>query len=154
MLEVTRRIQFCAGHRLMGHEGGCRHVHGHNYVAHITAQPLLEGSAVSTDPGSYLDTVGRVVDFSVLKERVGGWIDSFWDHQFIANRKDAALISMLDALHTPVYHFPGNPTAENMAAFLLNVVCPEVLHGYGVRVVRVVLEETENCSATAVLSSP
>ena len=54
MITCTRRIQFCAGHRVMGHEGKCRNLHGHNYVVFVTAQ------------ADELDSVGRVIDFSVL----------------------------------------------------------------------------------------
>ena len=63
MISCTRRIQFCAGHRVLGHENKCANAHGHNYVAYISAR--------SND----LDKVGRVIDFSVLKEKIGGWID-------------------------------------------------------------------------------
>ncbi len=71
----TRRIQFCCGHRVHRHEGKCANLHGHNYVLFVTAQ------------GS-LDSVGRVIDFSVLKERIGGWIDQNWDHGFVLGVED------------------------------------------------------------------
>lgn len=129
----TRRIQFCAGHRVVGHEGKCQNVHGHNYVAWITAE------------ASDLDGIGRVIDFSVLKEKVGGWIEKNWDHQFIAAVYDKEVREALSAW--PVFTLPTNPTAENMAAFLLQQVCPKALLGTGVRVTKVVLDETENCSA-------
>lgn len=73
-----RRVQYCAGHRLPGHEGKCRSIHGHNYVAHIYAEGKL-------------DAVGRVVDFSVLKERVGGWIEDHWDHGFVRASQDEVM---------------------------------------------------------------
>lgn len=155
MLRVSRRIQFCAGHRLIGHEGHCRHVHGHNYVVRIIAEPLMDGPAtISTRPDSSLDSVGRVVDFSVLKEKVGGWIEEHWDHSFIANRDDVLLIQFLEASGHPYYVMDCNPTAENMAAHLLRDVCPEVLKGVAVRVVRIELDETENCTATADFLGP
>lgn len=142
MLTCTRRIQFCAGHRLLGHESKCAHLHGHNYVA------LVEAEA---ERG--LDGVGRVVDFSVLKERVGGWIDAAWDHGFIYNAEDETTERLLvDAAHHNArgqkrFALPYNPTAENMARYLGEVVCPAVLDGLGVAVVRVELWETENCKA-------
>ena len=30
MFSVSRQIDFCYGHRLMGYSGKCRHLHGHN----------------------------------------------------------------------------------------------------------------------------
>ena len=32
MYSVTKRIDFCYGHRLLDYEGVCRHPHGHNAV--------------------------------------------------------------------------------------------------------------------------
>lgn len=137
----TRRIQFCAGHRLMDHEGKCAHLHGHNYVA------LFEAEA------DELDGVGRVIDFAVLKERLGGWIEERWDHGFVHNLDDEATVALLKEasrllpLGQKRYGLPYNPTAENMARYLGEAVAPRVLLDSGVRVVRVELWETENCKA-------
>jgi 6-pyruvoyltetrahydropterin/6-carboxytetrahydropterin synthase len=143
-ITCTRRIQFCAGHRVAGHENKCAHLHGHNYVALVTAE------------AEQLDSVGRVVDFSVLKERVGGWIDERWDHGMILWEDDGCVsgnvetIKRLGPCDAPqkLYLMPSNPTAENMAAHLGAVICPQLLADVGVRVVEIVLWETENCYAT------
>ena len=139
MLTCTRRIQFCAGHRVHGHETKCKNLHGHNYVALFEA----EGE---------LDSLGRVIDFSVLKERLGGWIDDQWDHGFILYRLDFDAIRAVGTLaETKIHLMPTNPTAENMAEFLLKTVGPETLAGTGVKLISVTLWETENCCAKAVL---
>ncbi len=134
-MRCTRRIQFCAGHRVLGHEGKCRNIHGHNYVAFITAE-------------AELDSIGRVVDFSVLKERIGGWIDEEWDHKFIAYADDAFVVECLQNMQQPVFLLPANPTAENMAAYLL-AHGAVLMAGTGVRIVSVRIWETENCYADA-----
>ena len=140
MTTIVRRVQFCAGHRLFQHEGRCAHVHGHNYVVFFHAA------------GDELDRVGRVVDFSVLKDRLGGWIETHWDHAFICYKEDHELRKALSALECQrLFLLDENPTAENMASYLLNVVGPEQLAGTGARLVRVVLWETENCCAEASL---
>jgi len=140
MIICTRRVQFCAGHRVLHHEGKCAHLHGHNYVA------LLHATASS------LDGVGRVIDFAVLKERLGGWIDEHWDHGFIVNGQDREALALLRQLPgQKLFVLDGNPTAENMAEFLLRDVAPRQLEGTDVEVVRVVLWETENCHAEATL---
>jgi 6-pyruvoyltetrahydropterin/6-carboxytetrahydropterin synthase len=136
----TRRLQFAAGHRVLGHENKCANVHGHNYVVEITAC------------ADALDGIGRVIDFSVLKERIGGWIEEHWDHGFILYSEDAdVVLALMQVPGTKTYGMPANPTAENMADFLLRVVGPLVLTGTGVHVTRVVVHETENCWAEAVL---
>jgi 6-pyruvoyltetrahydropterin/6-carboxytetrahydropterin synthase len=137
MITCTRRLQFCAGHRVFLHEGHCAHLHGHNYVALFTAQ------------AEQLDSVGRVIDFSVLKEKLGKWIDANWDHGFVYFEQDTELAEMFKFNRWKSFKLKTNPTAENMASFLLNDVCPSLFKGTGVRVVKVKLWETENCYAEA-----
>ena len=157
MITCTRRIQFCAGHRVYGHEGKCRNIHGHNYVALFTAQ------------AEALDGIGRVIDFSVLKERLGGWIEENWDHGFIYWEDDPEMVSLFILSRIPTdfgeaitkrsspngefkaYCLPENPTAENMAVYLLHEIAPTMLEGTGIWLNKVQLWETENCYATAEL---
>ncbi len=145
-ITCTRRIQFCAGHRLLEHHGPCSNIHGHNYVAYFTAE------------AESLDGVGRVIDFSILKSQIGAWIDRYWDHGFIYFKgKDTEVetgFTMFCDRHgsrTKKYGLDANPTAENMARHLLMKVCPKVLSPYDVKVTKVVLWETENCYAEATL---
>jgi len=134
-MECVRRIQFCAGHRVYKHESKCAHPHGHNYVAFIHAR------------ANELDEVGRVIDFSVLKELVGGWIDERWDHGFIYYSKDESMKEVFS--HTDYKHHAMdlNPTAENMAKYLVEEVCPRLMRDTGIEVYKVTLWETENCYA-------
>lgn len=120
------------------HESKCAHLHGHNYVALFHAR--------AEQSPSQLDKLGRVIDFSVLKDRIGGWIDLHWDHGFILFDRDPVSTSpVFNGMKT--YALPLNPTAENLAFYLLYKVCPEALQGTGVEVVKVELWETENCKA-------
>jgi len=134
-MRITRKIEFDAGHRLIGHESKCAHLHGHRYVAEITVEA----------PG--LDKVGRVVDFSVIKDKVGGWIDEHWDHNMLLNKEDP----LLDMPPTstiwngkPPYIFDCNPTAENMAE-VLSTTARTLLDKGPLIVVHIRLYETPNC---------
>ena len=139
-LSCTRRLTFEAGHRVYGHESKCANLHGHSYKVEIEAV-------------ADLDSLGRVIDFSVLKERVGGWLDEHWDHGFVIWFKDAEASFALSELKTQkLYRMPYNPTAENMARHLLEDICPLVLRGLGVTVTSVLIRETENCFAVARLA--
>jgi 6-pyruvoyltetrahydropterin/6-carboxytetrahydropterin synthase len=140
MITATRRIQFAAGHRVFGHEGKCRWLHGHNFVAFLTAA------------AADLDAVGRVIDFGVLKAKVGGWVEREWDHGFLVWERDTeARAALAQVAGQKIYVLPANPTAENVADHLLRVVGPETLAGTGVRLVKVTLYETENGLAEATL---
>ncbi len=142
MITCTRILKSDTGHRVFGHEGKCRHCHGHEYKYEVTAE------------AQSLDSIGRVIDFSVIKEKVGSWIDENWDHNFIVYEKDEELKKALNwvAAGKAPFISPFNPTAENMAHYLLTVICPQVLEGTGVIVKRIKVWETTNCFAEAELS--
>lgn len=128
-------------HRIPRHESKCAAFHGHRYAAEITC--LLTESE--------LDALGRVVDFGVVKERVGGWIDTHWDHTAILMRGDpdpaVAIIAASNEAHgRPVYWMDLPPTAETLAAELAGIA-QRLLADTGVRVVRLRLWETPNGSA-------
>ncbi len=139
-LTIMRRIKFCAGHRLYKHGGKCEHFHGHNYVADIFVT------------GDEVDSVGRVIDFADLKARVKGWIDTNWDHSFLVYEGDENARQALSLVQpSRMYALPYNPTAENMARYLLEVMCPTALEGTGARATRVRIWETDEAFAEASL---
>ena len=129
----TRKLEFDSAHRVMKHESKCRNLHGHRYIAEITARGAL-------------DALGRVIDFSVLKGVVGEWLDEYWDHGVILNKKDGELVDFVMDQGWKCFVMEDNPTAETMAAFLYRK-SNELLAGSGVAVVHVRLYETPNCWA-------
>lgn len=137
MITCTRRLQFCAGHRVFRHESKCHNIHGHNYVVEIKAV------------ASELDSLGRVIDFSVIKEIMGAWIEENWDHGFLVYASDTVARDMLLKLGTKTYVMESNPTAENMAIYL-HALGNKLLAQDEVRVLSVVVHETENCWAESV----
>lgn len=125
------------GHRVFGHEGKCALLHGHNYRIHFT----VESASV--------DNVGRVVDFSVIKRELCEWLEESWDHRFLMWSEDPDLPRLREAA-LGVIEVPFNPTAENMAHYLLHTIGPYQLSRYsGLRLVSVIVEETRKCSAEA-----
>lgn len=130
MYRVTRRIDFCYGHRLLQYDGKCKHLHGHN------------GRAVISIESPHLDSLGMVLDFSEIKHVVSGWIDENLDHRMILHRDDPA-VPALQALGEPLYLVETNPTAENIAKLIYDFAT-----GCGFPVVRVDLWETRSCYAS------
>ena len=135
MITCTRRLAWDAMHRIPRHESKCAAFHGHRYTADITCLAPL-------------DDRGRVVDFGVVKERVGGWIDRTWDHTAILMRGDPdpavqALAASNEQHGRPVYWTDQPPTAEVLAAELARVA-QELLADTGVEVVTVRVWETPN----------
>ena len=130
MYSVTKRIEFCYGHRLLDYEGMCRHPHGHNAVAEIEIQ------------ADALDARNMVADFGDIKRIVKGWVDREIDHRMIL-RHDDPLVTSLKALGEPVYLLDSNPTVERIARLLFDVSRQQ-----GLPVVRVTVWETPASWAT------
>lgn len=143
-ITCTRILEFDAGHRVVGHEGKCLNAHGHRYKVQITCR------------AAELDSVGRVIDFGAIKQLVGTWIDRNWDHAMILWEEDRELIDFLVSQGHAVYRLPWNPTAENMARYLLVFICPQMLAPKGIQAIKVRIWETPNCFADATIpeSSP
>ena len=140
-ITCVKTLEFDTAHRVMNHESKCANLHGHRYKAEI--------HACAPD----LDHIGRVIDFSVIKSEVGSWIDNFWDHTSIIYEKDTSTIEALYKIPRNKEFFISNfnPTAENMAKYLLLEVCPRLLASYKIIVTKVVIHETPTCFAEAIL---
>lgn len=148
---ITTVVEFDSAHRVLGHEGKCRHLHGHRYRAEIT---------VFSRRGT-TDDIGRIIDFSIVKTLAKGWIDHHWDHNAILNENDPlveCMVPLSDAscleveaidrinLGREPFLLPSNPTAEIMSAILFFVM-NKLLRSHGIGVARVRLFETPNCWA-------
>ena len=130
----TRKIEFDSAHRIVQHESKCRHLHGHRYVIEITAM------------ASKLDSLGRIIDFSVLKSILGSWIDKHFDHGTIAYENDIDLIDLCYRKGWKIFIMENNPTAENMAIFLFEKF-NSLLSNKEIKITHIRLYETPNCWA-------
>ena len=130
MYAVTKRIEFCYGHRLLDYNGVCAHPHGHNAVAEIEVR------------SEALDARNMVVDFGEIRHVVKAWVDRELDHRMIL-RHDDPLVTSLRELGEPIYVVDSNPTAERIARLLYDVSRQQ-----GLPAVRVTVWETPSSWAT------
>jgi 6-pyruvoyltetrahydropterin/6-carboxytetrahydropterin synthase len=145
-MQITRRLEFDAGHRIPNHQSQCRHLHGHRYAIEIT----LSGDTVQT-PGAAEE--GMVMDYSEVKAIAQRSVVDVWDHAFLVYVGDTAVADFLRSL-------PGHktvelgfvPTAENLAAESFRILDGAYRDTYGnhLRLERVRLYETPNNWADAV----
>lgn len=134
MFTVTRILPgFDTAHRITRHESKCRNLHGHRYSAEITCT-------------AELDSLGRVVDFGVIADRVGGWVNDKLDHGTLANEADTGLVAYCKASDSKLFTIQGEPTAENIARLIYRKA-KELLADTGVDVLQVRVYETPNCYA-------
>lgn len=127
---VTKRLDFCYGHRLLDYDGVCRHLHGHNAMVEIDIQ------------ADALDHRQMVVDFSDIKRLVKAWVDRELDHKMIL-RRDDPMVAVLQAQGEPLFLIDGNPTAERLAQLVY-----EQSRALGFNVVAVRFWETATSAAT------
>lgn len=136
MIKVTRKIEFDAGHRILQHESKCKYLHGHRYVVQATFT------------AKNLDNLGRIVDFGVIKEVLGGWIDDNFDHNTILSTADKELGDMIASqTGQEIYYLEYHPTAENIAKYLFEEICPVIFKDHEVECVEIIVHETPNCHA-------
>ena len=130
MYSVTKRIDFCYGHRLLDYDGVCKHPHGHNAVVEVEIR------------SEQLDRRNMVADFTDIKQIVKGWIDRELDHKMIL-RHDDPLATMLQSLGEPMYLLDSNPTVERIARLIFDISREK-----GLPVCRVTVWETPTSWAT------
>ena len=135
---ITRRFSFDSAHRVYGHGGKCRHLHGHRYDLEVT----LSGEKLSS---------GMLVDFGSIKTWIGEFIDNRVDHNVILWKKDPLLKILKYDRHSgkdPLV-LNHNPTAENLAVFFWEAVhailFQKEITNVSIRQIRVY--ETPNCWA-------
>lgn len=121
MYLVTKRIDFCYGHRLLDYDGVCKHLHGHNAMVEVDVR------------AEALDERNMVVDFSDIKRMVKAWIDRELDHKLIL-RHDDPLVPMLQAAGEPIYLLDSNPTIERIARLIFDKSREQGLNVSAVRV--------------------
>jgi len=137
--QIVRDFRIDAGHRVFQHEGKCGSLHGHSYTFEVWAGK------------NSLDPLGRVIDFSVLKEKIGTWLEENWDHAMLLyHGDDVAKFYLEHPLFAKQknYLLPFNPTAENLALYL-RIRADELLADTGIKITKVVCHETPNCRAIA-----
>ena len=117
MFEIVVQHHFCAAHRLVGYDGKCSNIHGHNFVveARIT--------------GDHLDSLGILVDFKDVKASLTTIIDGL-DHQ---------LLNDLPAFRET------NPSSENIAKYFYDALAPS-LPGH-VKLAEIRIQETSSYAA-------
>ena len=141
-VEITRRLEFDAGHRIPSHKSKCRNLHGHRYVLEVTAFGTIQPERGQSDDG-------MVVDFSDLKQIMNDAVVEPWDHAFLVFAGDKSGVTALACIkeHKTV-KLDVIPTVENLvnvAASLIRDAVEDRQAPFMIRHVR--LYETPNCWA-------
>lgn len=136
MITAERYHDISCGHRVVGHEGKCQYLHGHNYRIHFVIQ------------AQELDSIGRVIDFAVIKDRLCLWLEDNYDHKFLIWSEDPLLPELQKIASDSLVITSFNPTAENIAKYLVEEIGPSQLKGYNCKLISCRVDETRKCSAS------
>ena len=137
-IRVTKTFRFEMAHALDGHDGPCRHLHGHSYVLDV----CLLGQP---NPAPQSPKQGMVVDFSDLKHLVNELIISRFDHA-VAIKQGSTIHQRLEAEgFERVVPLPFQPTCENLLAHFASLIGPALPQGVSLHHLR--LQETASAFA-------
>lgn len=98
MFEISIKACFCGAHRLIGYQGQCANLHGHNWEVEI----FLGASGTNR--------LGMLIDFKLLKELL---------HDVLAGMDHKDLNGL------PMFK-KDNPTSENIARYIFCQIAPKV----------------------------
>lgn len=119
MYKLNVESHFSSAHQLVGYDGPCQNVHGHNWK--VRACLLCDST----------DDIGLTVDFGIVKKHL----------EDVMNMLDHKFLNQLDC-------FEGvNPTSENIAKFIYSELSKE-LNQEGCKVHEVEVWESEKSSIT------
>jgi len=124
MFELKIVNHFAAAHQLTMVAKKCENLHGHNWKVEVYVK------------GERLNKAGVLVDFGIVKGHV----------KAIMKRLDHKFLNELE------FFSHGNPSSENIARYIAHSLAEE-MQIPGVRVSRVTAWESEDASATYLMSA-
>lgn len=145
-MRVTKKIDFCVGHRLLQYTGPCANIHGHNISLEasfeIASNQGIGNWSIGTPPRINLtdgmNKSGFIVDFKDVKTLLKTWVDDNLDHGFVANCFDEPTVRFMDDMNMKTFVMPDlypgyakskriqlcNPTMENLS-LVIGAICIE-----------------------------
>ena len=142
-ISVKKELEFEYAHRLLNYDGKCCNIHGHNQKVWVYFR--------STNQEFPLDSLGMVIDFNDIKKGIGKWLDDNWDHGLILHQDDQENIDRFSDGKNKMFLMPYNPTAENMAIYLLGTIAPSIYKDKSVEMYKVEVYENDKSVAIAEL---
>jgi 6-pyruvoyltetrahydropterin/6-carboxytetrahydropterin synthase len=136
---AVRYHDISCGHIVTNHKGSCKQLHGHNYRIYFFIKLKKETKE------------DMVIDFSEIKNKLCKWLDDNYDHRFLIWSKDTRA-KQLKSIDNSVVITPFNPTAENIARYLVEVIGKKLLNKKLI-LYKCVVQETVKCSGVYEINS-
>jgi 6-pyruvoyltetrahydropterin/6-carboxytetrahydropterin synthase len=141
-LNITKTMEFDAGHRLLHDNGLCCNLHGHRYRLEVEVSAKWDGG-----------NTGTVLNFRDLKQVMSDYVVGDFDHSLILHPGDNELLSFVSRRAWRYNLMPEampEPTAENMAMHFWHLLEPALRAEIdpAVTIEKITLWETPTCMAT------
>ncbi|MGL5892952.1 MAG: 6-pyruvoyl trahydropterin synthase family protein [Bacteroidia bacterium] len=116
-IRVTKSFNFEMAHALPGHDGPCKHIHGHTYFLHVTISGKPKQQSGAPDNG-------MVIDFGDLKRIVREQIIDPFDHALVLPEESRKILAPLlsDPLFTRIHWMPFQPTCELLVIHFMHKI--------------------------------
>lgn len=98
MYKLNVTSKFSSAHQLIGYDGACKNIHGHNWKVRVGINCKKT------------DSIGLSIDFGIIKKHLNAVMD-YLDHKFLND---------LDEFKDT------NPTSENIASYIYNTLKPNL----------------------------
>lgn len=118
IIRITKEFKFEMAHALYGHDGPCKHIHGHSYELFVT----VKGTPINqeTSPKN-----GMVMDFSDLKKIVHTNIVSVFDHALVLGKQiPKHEIPESKGLFERLIMVDFQPSSENLLSHFAKILKP------------------------------
>ena len=135
MLRLTKIFHFETAHAIFGYQGGCKNIHGHSYVLHVT---------ISSPHDDFIPAPGFILDFKKLKAIVSAAIIEQFDHKLILSNDYLTSHQIMESQENLVI-WEAEPTAENMLIYIKRTLQQQLPEG--INLVYLKLYETKDSYA-------
>lgn len=111
MITLSKIFRFEAAHAIHNYPGSCAHIHGHSYELHVSVK-----AKASLPEETYLEGLGILLDFKVLKEMVKSSCIDLLDHKLLLSKQFIESNPVGNSKELVVLDF--EPTAENLLIYI------------------------------------
>lgn len=117
-MELRTSVIIAMAHRLAGHPGLCRNLHGHNWTINYS---------VGVNPEEIDASVGYVIEFSELRKNIKSVLDMF-DHSTVLQERDILIPALVQA-NQKLLIIDTPPSTEHLAKLFFSLI-EAALKGY------------------------
>ena len=132
-IRIAKEFQWEMSHRLPFHKGDCKNIHGHTYKVRVE----IEGDT---------DENGMIMDYFDMANIMNPVIHKL-DHAFLVDANDSIMLDFLTANNFKHVVINKTTTAENIAAYILDIITPSFQQYKNIDILKIRFNETADVFA-------